>query len=61
MSKATYDQGRECIIQEYIARFGEYKKIVRISTCVAYRLPYRIIIEQGIRAGSRLVPTLERR
>lgn len=49
MSKAACDQGHECIIQEYIARFGEYKKIVRMSTGVAYKVPTRIIIEQGIR------------
>ena len=32
-----------------IARFGEFKKVVRKSTGVAYKVPTRDIIERGIR------------
>ena len=32
MPKAAYDERRESIIQELIARFGEFKKVVRMRT-----------------------------
>ena len=32
MPKAAYDERRERLIQELIARFGEFKKVVRMRT-----------------------------
>ena len=49
MPKAACDQGREQLIQKCIARFGEFKKVVRMRTGVAYKVPTRVILEQGIR------------
>jgi len=49
MTMATSDERREKIIQELIARFGEYKKVVRMRTGVAYKVPTRDILEKGIR------------
>lgn len=39
----------EIFIERLIAQFGEYKKVVRMSTGIAYRVPTRDIIERGIR------------
>ena len=49
MPKAAYDERHERLIQELIARFGEYKKVVRVRTGVAYKVPTRDILEKGIR------------
>ena len=49
MPKAAYDERRERLIQELIARFGEFKKVVRMRTGVAYKVPTRHILEKGIR------------
>lgn len=49
MSKAACDQNRERLIQGYIARFGEFKKVVRMRTGVAYKVPTIDILEKGIR------------
>jgi hypothetical protein len=49
MPKAAYDERRESIIQELIARFGEFKKVVRMHTGVAYKVPTRAILEKGIK------------
>jgi len=49
MTMAASDERREKIIQELIARFGEYKKVVRMRTGVAYKVPTRDILEKGIR------------
>jgi len=49
MTMAASDERREKIIQELIARFGEYKKVVRVRTGVAYKVPTRDILEKGIR------------
>jgi len=53
-----YESGREVtcsdrchqeMARRLIARFGEFKKVVRQSTGVAYKVPTRDIIEKGIR------------
>lgn len=49
MPKAAYEERRERLIQELIARFGEFKKVVRMRTGVAYKVPTRDILEKGIR------------
>lgn len=49
MPKADCDQSREQLIQKLIARFGEFKKVVRMCTGVAYKVTTREIIEKGIR------------
>jgi len=49
MPKAAYDESREKLTQELIARGGEFKKVVRMRTGVAYKVPTRDIIEKGIR------------
>lgn len=36
------------LINHLIARFGEFKKVVRMSTGVAYKVPTRDILEEGI-------------
>ena len=52
-----YEQGREMTCSDechdelallLIATFGEFKKVVRQSTGIAYRVPTRDIIERGI-------------
>lgn len=43
------DQCHEELVKRLIAEFGEYKKIVRQSTGVAYRVPTRDIIERGLK------------
>ncbi len=43
------DQCHEIFIKRLIARFGEYKKVVRMTTGVAYKVPTRDIIEKGIK------------
>lgn len=54
----TYDRGRELtcsdecheeLIRRLIAEFGEFKKVVRESTGIAYSVPTRDIIERGLR------------
>jgi len=40
---------REQIISRLIEQFGEFKKIVRMSTGEAFKVPTRDIIEKGIR------------
>ncbi|MBA7697334.1 hypothetical protein ES703_105999 [subsurface metagenome] len=54
----TYDKGRELtcsdecheeLAKRLIARFGEFKKVVRQTTGVAYKVPTRDIIERGIK------------
>ena len=49
MPKAAYDRSRGRLIQECIARFGEFKKVVRMRTGVAYKVPSRDILEKGIK------------
>ncbi len=49
MPKVAYDESRERLIQELIAGVGEFKKVVRMRTGVAYKVPARDIIEKGIR------------
>ncbi len=53
-----YESGRELtcsdechaeLVKRLIARFGEFKKVVRQSTGIAYKVPIRDIIERGIR------------
>jgi len=55
---ATYDQGREMtcsaqcheeLVKRLIVEFGEFKKVVRQSTGVAYKVPTKDIIESGLK------------
>jgi len=54
----VYDQGREMtcsdtcheeLVQKFIDQFGEFKKVVRMTTGEAFKVPTRDIIEKGIR------------
>ncbi len=40
---------REELVRRLISEFGEFKKVVRMSTGIAYKVPTRDIIEKGIR------------
>lgn len=53
-----YDQGRETtcseacheeLVRRLAAQFGEFKKVIRESTGIAYRVPIRDIIEPGVK------------
>jgi len=53
-----YDRGRELtcsdecheeLVRRLVAEFGEFKKVIRLSTGVAYKVPTRDIIEKGLR------------
>lgn len=53
-----YDRGRELtcsdecheeLVRRLVADSGEFKKVVRLSTGVAYKVPTRDIIEKRIR------------
>ena len=53
-----YEQGRlltcsdDChqeLVRRLIAEFGEFKKVVRASTGIAYRVPTRDIFEKGLK------------
>ena len=48
MPTAADGERRERAIQKLIARFGEFKKVVRARTGVAYKVPVRDILEKGI-------------
>jgi len=37
------------LVSTLIARFGEFKKVVRVHTGKAYKVPIRDILEEGIR------------
>jgi len=39
----------EELVRRWIAQFGEFKKVIRESTGIAYRVPTRDIIEPGIK------------
>lgn len=49
MTMAASDERRERAIQKLIARFGEFKKVIRMRTGVAYKVPTRDILEKGIK------------
>ena len=49
MPEAADDSSRERAIQKLITRFGEFKKVVRMRTGAAYKVPTRDILEKGIR------------
>ena len=49
MPEAACNRSRERLIQKLIARFGEFKKVTRMSTGVAYKVPTRDILVKGIR------------
>jgi hypothetical protein len=49
MTMTAGSERRERAIQELIARFGEFKKVVRMRTGVTYKVPTRDILEKGIR------------
>ncbi|MBA7527634.1 hypothetical protein ES705_19810 [subsurface metagenome] len=49
MPKVACDESRERLIQELIAGVGEFKKVVRMRTGVAYKVPTRDILEKGLR------------
>jgi len=46
------DECHQELVRCLIAEFGEFKKVVRMSTGIAYRVPTRDIIESGIRDES---------
>lgn len=48
MKERCSDEHEE-LIRRLISEFGEFKKVVRMSTDIAYRVPTRDIIEKGIR------------
>jgi hypothetical protein len=37
------------LVEQIVKQLGEYKKIIRVSTGIAYRVPTRDIIENGVR------------
>jgi hypothetical protein len=39
----------EALVRYMIARFGEFKKVVRASTGQTFKVPVRDIIEKGLR------------
>jgi len=43
------DECHQVYVARLIAEFGEYKKVIRQSTGIAYRVPLRDIIGPGIR------------
>lgn len=43
------EQCHEELVRRLLAEFGEFKKVVRMSTGIAYKVPTRDIIERGIR------------
>jgi len=43
------DECHEELVRRMVARFGEFKKVVRMTTGVAYKVPTRDIIEPGVR------------
>jgi len=43
------DDCHQELVRRLIAQFGEFKKVVRQSTGVAYRVPTIDIIEKGVR------------
>ncbi|GAI47473.1 unnamed protein product, partial [marine sediment metagenome] len=43
------EQCHEELVRRLVAEFGEFKKVVRMSTGIAYKVPTRDIIERGIR------------
>ena len=54
----SYTDGREMtcsqdchdrVADRLVAQFGEFKKVVRMRTGVAYKVPTRDIIEKGIK------------
>lgn len=42
------DSCHEELVKRLIAEFGEYKKVVRASTGIAYKVPTKHIIECGL-------------
>ena len=54
----VYEKGRELtcsdechkeLAKRLISQFGEFKKVVRMATGVAYKVPIRDIIEHGLK------------
>lgn len=43
------DECHEELVRRLVAEFGEFKKVVRASTGVAYKVPTSDIIESGLR------------
>jgi len=43
------DQCHQELIRQLIAEFGQFQKLVRASTGLAYKVATRDIIEQGVR------------
>jgi len=43
------DQCHEELVKQLVAEFGEFKKVVRMTTGVAYKVPTRDIIEHGVK------------
>lgn len=43
------DECHQELVRQLIAQFGEFKKVVRQSTGIAFKLPTRDIIERGVK------------
>jgi len=43
------DQCHQELVRRLIAKLGEFKKVVRMTTGVAYKVPTRDIIEPGVK------------
>ena len=48
-SEGCHEKLVEQLTERLVAEFGEFKKMVRQSTGVAYRVPVRDIIEKGVK------------
>jgi hypothetical protein len=45
------DECHEELVRRLVADSGEFKKVVRLSTGVAYKVPTMDIIEKGLKEG----------
>lgn len=43
------DECHEELVRHVISQFGQFKKVIRQSTGVAYKVPTRDILEKGIK------------
>jgi len=43
------DRCHEELVKQLVAEVGEFKKVVRMTTGVAYKVPMRDIIEHGVK------------
>lgn len=43
------DECHQKLVRQLISQFGEFKKVVRQSTGISYKVPTRDIIERGLK------------